>query len=222
MNLDQVRFDERGLIPAIVQDAESGEVLMLAYMNGESLNRTLETGETHFWSRSRQELWHKGKTSGNTQAVVAMRLDCDGDALLLRVLQKGVACHTGQYSCFYRSIESPMPSDGQESESSSVQRDADAGSLGEVLGGLARRIHERNVDRPESSYTAKLLNGGIDRILKKIGEESGEVIIAAKNHKREEILWESADLLYHLMVMWEAEGVHPADIARELAGRGRK
>ena len=222
MNLDQMRFDERGLIPAIVQDAESGEVLMLAYMNGESLNRTLETGESHFWSRSRQQLWHKGETSGNTQAVVSMRLDCDGDALLLRVRQKGVACHTGHYTCFYRDIESPVSFDPQEGEAASLKQDGDTGSLGEVLGGLARRIHERNVDRPESSYTAQLLNGGIDRILKKIGEESGEVIIAAKNHKREEILWESADLLYHLMVMWEAEDVHPADIARELAGRGRK
>jgi phosphoribosyl-AMP cyclohydrolase / phosphoribosyl-ATP pyrophosphohydrolase len=221
MILDEICFDERGLIPAVVQDAESGEVLMLAYMNSESLKRTLQTGETHFWSRSRQEFWHKGETSGNTQIVVAMRLDCDGDALLVRVRQKGVACHTGQYSCFHRGIESPS-ADGQESSPSSLDRGVNAGSLAEVLGGLARRIHERNVDRPEGSYTAKLLDGGIDRILKKIGEESGEVIIAAKNHKQEEILWESADLLYHLMVMWEAEGVLPADIARELAGRGRK
>jgi phosphoribosyl-AMP cyclohydrolase / phosphoribosyl-ATP pyrophosphohydrolase len=220
MNSDEVRFDERGLVPAVVQDAESGEVLMLAYMNGESLKRTLETGETHFWSRSRQELWHKGGTSGHTQAVVGIRLDCDSDALLVRVRQQGVACHTGEYSCFHRDFGSPTTSDGPEGGAASQR--GNTGSLGEVMGALAKLIHGRNIDRPAGSYTAKLLDGGIDRILKKIGEESGEVIIAAKNHKREEILWESADLLYHLMVMWEAEGVRPADVARELAGRGRK
>jgi phosphoribosyl-ATP pyrophosphohydrolase/phosphoribosyl-AMP cyclohydrolase len=222
MNLDQVRFDEKGLIPAIVQDMESGEVLTLAYMNRESLIRTMESGETWFWSRSRNELWHKGETSGNTQTVSGVRLDCDGDALLVRVRQKGVACHTGEYSCFHRSIDPPAPSATPEAESTSRKEAIETGSIGEVLGGLARRIHERNIDRPESSYTAKLLNGGIDRILKKVGEESGEVIIAAKNHKREEILWESADLLYHLMVMWESEGVHLSEIASELAGRGGK
>lgn len=212
MNLDDIRFDEHDLVPAIVQDAESGEVLTLAYMNRDSLQKTLETGETWFWSRRRQELWHKGETSGNTQTVESLRLDCDSDALLVRVRQKGVACHTGAYACFYQGIDVPAR----------AAREADAGSLGEVLGKLGRLVHERNVERPEGSYTAKLLSGGIDKILKKIGEESGEVIIAAKNHKREEIMWESADLLYHLLVMWEAEGVRSTDVARELSGRAKK
>ena len=219
MNLDQVRFDDRGLIPAIIQDAESGDVLTLAYMNRESLSKTLEKGETYFWSRSRQELWHKGATSGNTQSVVAIRQDCDGDALLIRVQQKGVACHTGTYSCFDENRT--LFADGRTDSISSGEL-ADRGSLAEVIGGLFRLIHERNLERPEGSYTAKLLSGGIDRILKKVGEEAGEVIIAAKNHNSEEILWECADLLYLMMVMWEVEGIRPSDVARELAGRGRK
>lgn len=212
MTIDDIRFDERDLVPAIVQDAESGEVLTLAYMNRESLLKTLETGETWFWSRRRQELWHKGETSGNIQTVVSLRLDCDSDALLLRVRQKGVACHTGEYTCFHQKLH----------DAASASPEADAGSLGEVLGKLGRLIHQRNRERPESSYTVKLLTGGLDRILKKIGEESGEVIIAAKNEKREELRWESADLLYHLMVLWEARGMHLSEIARELAGRAGK
>jgi phosphoribosyl-AMP cyclohydrolase / phosphoribosyl-ATP pyrophosphohydrolase len=220
MNIDEIRFDERGLIPAVVQDVESGEVLMLAYMNRESLNRTQETGETHFWSRSRNTLWHKGATSGNTQKVVGIRQDCDGDALLVHVRQEGVACHTGTYSCF--DVSRALSGSGGGAPDSPEGVRMNRGSLGEVIGALSRLIHGRNVERPQGSYTTKLLDGGIDRILKKVGEEAGEVIIAAKNHKREEILWESADLLYHLMVMWEAEGVQPTDVAQELAGRGRK
>jgi phosphoribosyl-AMP cyclohydrolase / phosphoribosyl-ATP pyrophosphohydrolase len=212
MNFEEIRFDDRELIPAIIQDAQSGEVLTLAYMNLESLQKTLETGETWFWSRRRQELWHKGETSGNTQTVVSMRLDCDSDALLVRVHQKGVACHTGEYTCFHKDVELADAASCPE----------DVGALGEVLGRLGRLIHERNITRPEGSYTVKLLNGGVDRILKKVGEESGEVIIAAKNNKREEILWESADLLYHLAVLWEVQGIATSDIARELAGREKK
>jgi phosphoribosyl-AMP cyclohydrolase / phosphoribosyl-ATP pyrophosphohydrolase len=212
MNIDEIRFDDHELIPAIVQDAESGEVLTLAYMNRESLQKTLETGETWFWSRRRQELWHKGETSGNTQTVISMRLDCDSDALLVRVRQKGVACHTGEYTCFHQNVEMHTQ----------ASRGEDVGALGEVFGRLGRLIHERNVKRPEGSYTVKLLTGGVDRILKKVGEESGEVIIAAKNNKREEILWETADLLYHLAVLWEAQGIASVDIARELAGREKK
>ncbi len=212
MNIDDIRFDERDLVPAVVQDAESGEVLTLAYMNRESFQKTLETGETWFWSRRRQELWHKGETSGSVQTVVSLHMDCDSDALLVRVRQKGVACHTGQYSCFHQPVDVPARA-GEV---------ADPGALGEVLGRLRRLVHERNVARPEGSYTVKLLIGGIDRILKKIGEESGEVIIAAKNRKREEIVWESADLLYHMMVMWEAEGIALHEVASELARRGKK
>jgi phosphoribosyl-AMP cyclohydrolase / phosphoribosyl-ATP pyrophosphohydrolase len=204
MNIDQVRFDERGLVPAVVQDAESGEVLMLAYMNRESLERTLERGETWFWSRSRQKLWHKGETSGNVQTVVSIRQDCDGDALLIRVRQQGVACHTGTYSCF---------------DVNRTITEKDEGTLGEVLGEVARVIRSRKVQRPEGSYTVKLLDGGIDRILKKVGEEAGEVIIAAKNHSKDEIAWEVADLLYHTLLMMEVEGVTPGLIAAQLRGR---
>ena len=206
MTMDKVRFDERGLVPAVVQDALSGEVLMLAYMNRESLDRTIATGETHFWSRSRGELWHKGATSGHTQKVTGMSLDCDGDTILVRVLQTGAACHTGAYSCFFEKLQ--PETEGSQSF-----------ALGEVLGAVARVIHQRNTDRPEGSYTTKLLEGGLDRILKKVGEESGEVIIAAKNHAPVEITWEVADLLYHLLVMMEVEGVSLADIAGKLGER---
>ena len=206
MTMDKVRFDERGLVPAVVQDALSGEVLMLAYMNRDSLEKTVTTGETHFWSRSRNELWHKGATSGHIQKVVGMSLDCDGDSILVRVLQTGVACHTGAYSCFFEKLVADGAGDP-------------VGALGEVLGAVARVVHQRNVERPEGSYTTKLLTGGLDRVLKKVGEEAGEVIIAAKNHDRAEITWEVADLLYHLLVMMEIEGVSLADIAGKLGER---
>lgn len=207
MTTDDVRFDERGLVPAIIQDAASGELLMLAYMNRESLEATIATGETHFWSRSRNELWHKGATSGHVQKVVSMTLDCDGDAVLVRVGQTGVACHTGEYSCFHN------PLLGGEAGGSPTP------SLGEVLGALARVVHQRNLDRPEGSYTTKLLAGGLDRVLKKVGEEAGEVIIAAKNHAPAEISWEVADLLYHLLVVLELEQVGLDAIARVLSER---
>ncbi len=217
MNHDQLRFDERGLIPAIVQDAESGEVLTLAYMNSESLKRTLETGETYFWSRSRQRLWHKGETSGNTQTVVAIRQDCDGDALLIRVRQRGVACHTGTYSCFDLNRTMPEPIGGDAKKS--LVEETDRGALGEILGEVARVIHSRRVNRPEGSYTVRMLDGGIDRILKKVGEEAGEVIIAAKNHSKDEIAWEVADLLYHALVMMELEEVPLSQVAVQLHHR---
>ncbi len=203
-SMENLRFDERGLIPAVVQDAESGTVLMLAYMSRESLSLTLETGQTHFWSRSRNTLWHKGETSGNVQTVRSIRYDCDADALLVKVDQKGQACHTGEYSCFYSSLG---------------EVGAGAAGFGEVIGNLSRVIHRRNLERPEDSYTVKMLDGGIDRILKKVGEEAGEVIIAAKNHRPEEISWEVADLLYHILVMLESEGVPLSLIAGELEKR---
>ena len=205
--LDALHFDERGLIPSLVQDAETGSVLMLAYMNAESLKKTIESGETHFWSRSRGELWHKGETSGNIQKVVSISPDCDSDALLVRVRQTGIACHTGRYSCFSRSADEALE---------------EGSSLGELMGSLGRIIQQRKRDMPEGSYTAKLLKGGIDKILKKIGEESGEVIIAAKNHEPKEIAWEVADLIYHTLVMLESEGVALGDVARELERRSPK
>ena len=177
---------------------------MVAYMNRESLQRTIETGETHFWSRGRRSLWHKGESSGNIQKVESITADCDGDALLVKVRQTGNACHTGAYSCFF----SPVHQRGESRQ-----------SLGLTLEALARVIHQRNLERPESSYTTKLLAGGTDRILKKIGEEAGETIVAAKNHAAGEIAWEVSDLLYHLLVLLEAEGVPLDIIARELTRR---
>lgn len=203
MDAIELTFDTAGLIPAIIQDADSGEVLMLAYMNRESLEKTAEKGETYFWSRSRQALWHKGGTSGHIQKVKSVAADCDGDALLVKVEQVGNACHTGERSCFFQD----MTPGGKPPV------------LGEVLGSLSRVIHDRNEKRPSGSYTTRLLEGGIDKILKKVGEESGEVIIAAKNHSRAEIRWEVADLLYHLLVMLEHEGVTMAEVGVELEGR---
>ena len=206
MNLDGIRFDANGLVPAVVQDVQSGTILMLAYMNRESLQKTLETGETHFWSRSRRELWHKGATSGHTQRVVSIAKDCDTDALLVKVEQTGVACHTGAYSCFFTPVYELADYPATT-------------SLGEVLGTVSRVIHKRNLERPEGSYTTKLLNDGIDKVLKKVGEEAGEVIIAAKNHAPAEITWEVADLLYHTLVMMEIEGIGLEDIAAVLDRR---
>ncbi|HTO94256.1 MAG TPA: bifunctional phosphoribosyl-AMP cyclohydrolase/phosphoribosyl-ATP diphosphatase HisIE, partial [Bacteroidota bacterium] len=157
--LESLKFDERGLIPAVVQEAETGAVLMLAYMNRESLTRTIATGQTHFWSRSRNALWHKGETSGNHQEVKGIRYDCDADALLVTVTQEGNACHTGAHSCFFNQL-------GDVTDA--------ADSFGEVVGRLAGVIRGRKADLPEGSYTARLFTGGTDRILKKIGEESGE------------------------------------------------
>ena len=197
INFDEIRFDERGLIPAIVQDAATREVLTLAYMNRESLARTLETKQTWFWSRSRNELWHKGATSGNTQEVVNLALDCDSDAIIVLVKPAGPACHTGAVSCF----------------------DTGAASLGAVLNQLYELIQSRERERPSGSYTTYLFEAGLDKILKKVGEEAAETIIAAKNDDDARLTAESADLLYHLIVLLVARGVSLTDIANELAQR---
>ncbi len=202
--IDTLRYDDDGLIPAVVQDSATGDVLMVAYMNRESLAKTLESGETHFWSRRRQELWHKGATSGNIQVVEEIATDCDADALLVKVRQTGNACHTGAYSCFFTPLKAAAES---------------APGFGKTVERLARVIRQRNVERPQGSYTVKLLTGGTDRILKKVGEEAGETIVAAKNHSSREIAWEVSDLLYHLLVLLESEGVSLEEIARELARR---
>jgi phosphoribosyl-ATP pyrophosphohydrolase/phosphoribosyl-AMP cyclohydrolase len=180
---------------------------MVAYMNLDSLRKTVVTGETHFWSRSRRELWHKGETSGNTQAVRKISVDCDGDALLVQVEQQGNACHTGKYSCFFTT-----PFGAYENTA----------SFSEIVGSLVRRIHDRKVELPEKSYTTHLFQSGIDKILKKVGEEAGEIIIAAKNHNKGEIAWEVSDLIYHLLVMLEQESVSLSDIAAELSKRAVK
>ena len=201
INLDEIRFDERGLIPAIVQDAATREVLTLAYMNRESLARTLETKQTWFWSRSRNELWHKGATSGNTQEVVSLAPDCDRDAIVVLVNPAGPACHTGAVSCFDTGTRRP--------------------ALGPLLDQLYELIESRERERPTGSYTTYLFEEGLDKILKKVGEESAETIIAAKNDDDARVAAETADLVYHLLVMLVARGVSLTDIAEEL-GRRRK
>ncbi len=206
VKLDGIKFDERGLIPAIVQDARSGEVLTLAYMNAESLTRTLEEGETWFWSRSRSALWHKGETSGNTQRVVELLLDCDADALVVRVEPRGPACHTGARSCFFEKLaiahEAESP---QETEA--------------VLSKLYSVIAERQRERPQNSYTTYLFEKGLDKILKKVGEESAETIIAAKNEDAEPLVAEISDLIYHLLVLMVARGISLEAVSAELARR---
>jgi phosphoribosyl-ATP pyrophosphohydrolase/phosphoribosyl-AMP cyclohydrolase len=199
INFDEIRFDERGLIPAIVQDAATREVLTLAYMNRDSLARTLETKQTWFWSRSRNELWHKGETSGNTQEVIQVALDCDRDALIVLVKPAGPACHTGAVSCF----------------------DTGTGprALGPLLDQLYELIQSRERERPAGSYTTYLFDEGLDKILKKVGEESAETIIAAKNDNDARLTAEASDLLYHLLVLLVARGLSLADVAEELASR---
>ncbi|MFD2922626.1 bifunctional phosphoribosyl-AMP cyclohydrolase/phosphoribosyl-ATP diphosphatase HisIE [Halobacillus naozhouensis] len=193
MKLQDVVFDEKGLVPAIVQDARSKEVLTLAYMNKESIELTLEKEETVFYSRSRKELWHKGETSGHTQKVVGIRFDCDQDALLVQVIPSGPACHKGDYSCFTESLLShDVRADGQPYA---------------IIDELKKVLAERKTTLPENSYTSQLFQEGVDRIAKKIGEEAGEVIIAAKNDDPEELSLESADLLFHLLLLLTDRGV---------------
>ena len=199
MNIDDLKFDERGMIPAIVQDARTREVLTLAYMNADSLARTIETGQTWFWSRSRNELWHKGETSGNTQNVVALHSDCDRDAIVVLVNPAGPACHTGARSCFDATLANEDP--------------------GSLLNDLYGVIESRERERPEGSYTTYLFNSGLDKILKKVGEESAETIIAAKNEDPARLTAEVADLVYHLLVLLVARGVSLDEIRAELASR---
>ena len=210
-DLKQIRFDESGLIPAVVQDARTGEVLTLAYMNGESLTKTLETRETWFWSRSRSELWHKGATSGNTQRVAAVHQDCDSDALVVQVEPAGPACHTGKRSCFYRDIE------GEE-----VDEAVKVNSFGAVVNELYDLIESRQRERPEGSYTTYLFEQALDKILKKLGEEASETIIAAKNDEQGPLVSESADLLYHLIVVLVSRGVSLDEVKDELISRRTK
>jgi phosphoribosyl-AMP cyclohydrolase / phosphoribosyl-ATP pyrophosphohydrolase len=198
----ELKFNEAGLIPAIVQDAGSGQVLMLAYMNSESLQKTIDSGETWFFSRSRSTLWHKGETSGHTQKVVNIRYDCDCDALLLQVEQRGPACHTGAAGCFYRTLWGE-----------------DVFAHADFLFELERIIGSRRAERPQGSYVAGLFDKGLDRILKKVGEEAGEVIIASKNEDRSELIYEAGDLMFHLLVLLAAKGVSVTEVLAELARR---
>ncbi len=211
--LENLKFDEQGLIPAIVQDARTRQVLTLAYMNAASIERTLATEETWFWSRSRSQLWHKGETSGNTQRVVALLVDCDGDALTMLVVPNGPACHTGAQSCFHNEIESAIPFE--------VCPATGPANLAEVLNDLYALIESRNRERPAGSYTTYLFEQGLDKILKKVGEESAETIIAAKNKDRNALVKETSDLLYHLVVLLVERGLSLAEVRDELVRRGK-
>jgi len=200
-----VKFDEHGLIPAIVQNADTGDVLTLAYMNEESLRRTIETGETWFWSRSRNELWHKGATSGNTQSVVRVAVDCDDDAILVTVRPHGPACHKGETSCFHTDIKPAT--------------DAVTVGIGKQLEQLYQVIQSRKRERPKGSYTTYLFDEGLDKILKKLGEETTETIVAAKNTDHQKFVGEVADLIYHLLVLLVERDTRLTEISSELARR---
>jgi len=276
--VDGLKYDAAGLIPAIVQDARTGAVLMVAYMNREAVRRTLDSGETWFWSRSRRQFWHKGETSGNVQKVREVYYDCDRDTLLVKVEQKGAACHEGYFSCFHyrvypgdgvtvvgerqfdpekvygktagtegRQAVSPenVPGVGQPAAAGVEEKAggsdvpgamaAGPGAKGappeaaggdgprqsgpQVLADLYRIILARRESRPEGSYTARLFDRGLDKILKKVGEEATELVIGAKNANRREVIAEAADLLYHLLVLLAARGVAPEAVYAELAGR---
>lgn len=201
MNLDELKFDEKGLIPAVVVDAKSKKVLTVAYMNRESLEISIKEKRTCFWSRSRQELWRKGETSGNVQKIVSITADCDKDALTVMVDKSGPACHLGTDSCFNNVVW-----ENDELHEFSYE-------------GLMKLIEGRKTDKQEGSYTTYLFEKGIDKILKKVGEESTEVIIAAKDNDKGETIYEIADLAYHVMVMMIEMGISLEDIFDELASR---
>ncbi|MBM4760819.1 bifunctional phosphoribosyl-AMP cyclohydrolase/phosphoribosyl-ATP diphosphatase HisIE [Bacillus sp. B15-48] len=207
MNIDELKFDDKGLITTVVQDAQTLEVLTVAYMNRESLEKSLETKETWFYSRSRQELWHKGETSGNTQKIVNIKYDCDADALVVLVEPAGPACHTGTVSCFTESLL------GEDTGEKASYGDV------KILLELEKIIADREVERPEGAYTTYLFEKGVDKILKKVGEEASEVIIAAKNRDQEELKWEAADLLYHLLVLLREQNLPLKDVLGVLKQR---
>lgn len=257
-----IRWSPDGLVTAVVQDAASKDVLMVAYMNREALKLTVESGDTWFWSRSRKELWHKGATSGNVQKVVSLAYDCDADTLLLKVVPQGPACHTGSNSCFYRELP---PNGATDNAASSSGQAADNGTSGgealaavsvrgaeeyvgsslrgvereeakgwrkdgavdaqdrfAILAKLESTIAERELERPEGAYTTYLFDKGVDKILKKVGEEAGEVIIAAKNRSPEELRYEVSDLIYHLLVLLQEQKLPLDDILAELDRRHNK
>ena len=208
--LKDIKFDENGLVPAITQDYENKEVLMLAYMNEEALKKTIETGKVHYYSRSRKEQWLKGETSGHYQIVKAISYDCDGDTLLIQVEQVGAACHTGHRSCFYRNTEL-----GETSEATVKVEYFDARVLKEEF----ETIIERKNNPQEGSYTNYLLDKGIDKTLKKVGEETAETIIAFKNGDNEETIGEIADMIYHLQVAMVQSDISWNDIFEEIKAR---
>ena len=208
--MERIRFDEKGLVPAVIQDVASGAVLMVAWMNRESLGKTLESGETWFYSRSRQELWNKGATSGHVQKVQGIFYDCDGDTLLVKVEQTGAACHEGTFSCFSRKFG--------ESEPSVTERPAIA-ETANILPELYGVIEDRRAHPKEGSYTNLLFDKGQDKILKKVGEETAETIIASKNNSQGEVIYEMADLWYHCLVLLAWHGIRLDTLLEELGKR---
>lgn len=208
MNIDniveEIKFDDRGLVPAVVQDADTKKVLMLAYMNKESIKKTLEEKEACYYSRSRKELWKKGETSGNIQKVKGFYYDCDKDSILIIVEQTGVACHTGEFSCFFNEV---LKAENEEAD---------------VLKDLYNLLEDRKENPIEGSYTNYLFEKGLDKILKKVGEETSEVIIGAKNKSKEELVYEISDLVYHVLVLMVNENINIEDIKKELRGRRKK
>lgn len=203
--LDAITFDDDGLVPVATQEAATGELLMLAYATREALAKTIETGRAHYWSRSRKELWAKGDTSGNVQEVAEVRVDCDGDAILYRVRQTGPACHTGNRSCFFRVVEEGTLADSE--------------LTGGMLDRVDRVIADRRTSPEEGSYTNYLFGQGLDKILKKVGEEATEVVIAAKNADERELRSEIADLFYHLLVLMRERNLPLSGVWHELDGR---
>ncbi len=206
--LKELKFDDKGLIPAIVQDNNTNEVLMVAYMNEETLKQTLETKKATFWSRSRQEIWIKGETSGNFLNVLEVRVDCDADALVVLVNPEGPACHTGERSCFYRKVEDGTLKEDKKNRDNSY-----------VLSELVDIAKDRKANPQAGSYTNYLFDKGEDKILKKVGEEAAEVVIAGKNRSVDEITYETADLMYHLSVMLVDNGMTWENVFSELEKR---
>jgi phosphoribosyl-ATP pyrophosphohydrolase/phosphoribosyl-AMP cyclohydrolase len=207
--LDRVEFDENGLVPVVAQDVATGDVLTLAYANREAVEKTLVSGEAHYYSRSRSQLWRKGATSGNTQRVVEVRLDCDGDALLYLVEPRGPACHTGEKSCFFTTLVG-------EGVGVATAGDHDV-PFGTMVERLAGTIAQRHREMPEGSYTVSLIEGGPERLAQKVGEEAVEVVVAALSDER--LPEEAADLVYHLLVLLEERGVGTEEVAGVLRDR---
>lgn len=218
----QLRFDDSGLIPAIVQDAENGQVLMLAYMNKESLQLTLEKGLTHFYSRSRQRIWQKGEESGHIQRVREISYDCDEDALLIKAEQVVAACHTGRRSCFFRRLH-PAPETSEEATRQEFDPETVYGGSLAILQQIFEVIQDRQANPKADSYVSGLFAKGQDQILKKVGEEATELVVASKNRNSEEIIYEAADLWFHMLVLLGHHGIAPSEVARELRKRyGKK
>ncbi len=213
VDISMIKFDDKGLVPAVVQE-ENGQVLMLAYMNAESLQKTIETGYTWYYSRSRQKLWNKGEESGNKQQVKEISYDCDGDTLLIKVHQTGVACHTGTYTCFSgrKLVE-------EKEKGLMVVEPEQETSLATVLNDLYNVIQQRQLNPVEGSYTNYLFEKGQDKILKKVGEEAVETVIASKNNKSEEVLYEMGDLWYHCLVLLAYHKLTPDQLLDELMSR---